>query len=147
MVAFTFLKVATISQVKQMFSQPIHLTHELILCIQIIRGWIDFNGRVHSKESSLSPSFELATFRLVLLPCLEGNLKAVESDQGQIKWQWPVFHRMTFVAAAAALVVKGKMTSQEDDLANFWFLRNQLAFLEFIWGRWVIWQLAKQLKP
>ena len=33
-----------LSHVKQMFCQLIHLTHELILCIQIIRGRVHFNG-------------------------------------------------------------------------------------------------------
>ena len=27
-----------------MYSKPIYLTHELILCIQIARNWIDYNG-------------------------------------------------------------------------------------------------------
>ena len=29
--------------VKQMYSQPLHLAHELILHIQITKGWVDFN--------------------------------------------------------------------------------------------------------
>ena len=38
-----------LSHVKQMYSQSIHLTHELILCIQITRG------RIHARsESGLS---------------------------------------------------------------------------------------------
>ena len=53
--AAAFLKVATIqvnllftelrlhlSRVKRMYSQPMHLTHELILCIQITKGRVDF---------------------------------------------------------------------------------------------------------
>ena len=33
-----------LSHLKQFFNQPIHLTHELILGIQIIWGRVDFNG-------------------------------------------------------------------------------------------------------
>ena len=40
---FCLLKIlVTLAHVNQMSSQPMHLTHELILCIQIIRGWVDF---------------------------------------------------------------------------------------------------------
>ena len=33
-----------LSHVKQMYSQPLHLAHELILCIEITQGQVDFNG-------------------------------------------------------------------------------------------------------
>ena len=33
-----------LSHVKQMFSKKMHLTYELILCIQITRGGVDFKG-------------------------------------------------------------------------------------------------------
>ena len=39
-----FELMSHLSHVKQMNSQPVHLTHELILCIQITRGRIKFNG-------------------------------------------------------------------------------------------------------
>ena len=70
-----FLKVATtlvdllfielmshLSHVKQMYSQLIHLTHELILCIQITSGRIYFNRDSPEKSpcghqvSSICPS-------------------------------------------------------------------------------------------
>ena len=37
-------------RVKQMNSQPIHLTNELIFCIQITRGRVDFNGNFPVKS-------------------------------------------------------------------------------------------------
>ena len=49
-----------LSNVKQMYSQQIHLTHELILCLLITSGRVDFNG--YSK-ALLAPSFELVTYR------------------------------------------------------------------------------------
>ena len=58
-----FLKVATtlvdllyielmphLSNVKQMYSRPIHLTHELILCIPITRGRANFTGDTTMKS-------------------------------------------------------------------------------------------------
>ena len=41
-------RMSHFSHVKQMYSQPIHLTHELILCIQITRG------RVHPQQRVLA---------------------------------------------------------------------------------------------
>ena len=49
-----------LSNVKQMYSQPIHLTHELILCLLITSGRVDFKG---CSKALLAPSFELVTFR------------------------------------------------------------------------------------
>ena len=49
---------------KQMYSQPIHLTHELILCVQIIIRRVDING-VYGKKSFLAPSLESATFKSI----------------------------------------------------------------------------------
>ena len=51
-----------LSHLKQLFSQPIHLTHEFILGIQIIWGRVDFNGdstvesRSWHRVSNLWPS-------------------------------------------------------------------------------------------
>ena len=62
-----FLKVAVtqvdlffieLSLVKQMFSQPFHLAHELIFCAQITRGWIDYNG----DSTVISPEFQTCDF-------------------------------------------------------------------------------------
>ena len=39
-----FELMSHLSHVKQMNSQPVHLTHELILCKLITRGRIEFNG-------------------------------------------------------------------------------------------------------
>ena len=42
MVGFLFIELMPqLSNVKQMYSQPMHLTHELILCIQITKGRVD----------------------------------------------------------------------------------------------------------
>ena len=35
-----------LSQVKQMYGQPINFTHELLLCIQITRGKVDFSTEI-----------------------------------------------------------------------------------------------------
>ena len=40
---FYLLNLLHLSLVKQMYSQPIHITHDLILCLQITRGMVDFN--------------------------------------------------------------------------------------------------------
>ena len=52
-----------LSHVKQKYTQPIHLTHKLILCTQITRGRVHFLWGFHSEESLLAPSFEPVTIR------------------------------------------------------------------------------------
>ena len=46
-----FEPMAHLSHVKQMCSQPMHLTHELILYVQITLGRVDFNGDSIVKSS------------------------------------------------------------------------------------------------
>ena len=50
-----------LSHVKQIYSQPMHLTHELIQWIQITRGRAHFNR--DSTVKRLAPSFEPVIFR------------------------------------------------------------------------------------
>ena len=58
-----------------MYSQPIQFSHEWILCIQIIRGRVDFNGHSTSKKSLQAPSFEPATFQPMSSICSRSFLK------------------------------------------------------------------------
>ena len=42
--SFFIERVSHLSNVKQMYSQPIHLTHEILLCLHITRGGVHFNA-------------------------------------------------------------------------------------------------------
>ena len=56
-----------LSHGKQMYSHPIHFTHELVLCIQITRGRVDFNGNSAAKSPCWHRVSNLRPSRLMLL--------------------------------------------------------------------------------
>jgi hypothetical protein len=89
-----------------MYSQPRHLTYELILCIQITRGRVHFNGDSTAKSpcwhrvSSLWPS-DPDLLRFAAVPSLQ-DLAIFMAPHGRAPFKWPVLWGTAFQQSPAS---------------------------------------------
>ena len=88
-----------LSHVKQMYSQTIHLTHELKSCIQIIRRRVDFNGDstvkapCRRRDSNRDHPTQVLSFAAA--PSLQ-DLAIFMAPHSRAPFKWPVLWGTTF---------------------------------------------------